>query len=59
MNWLELYNFLYNQANRLENIGKFNWQDQVKFKDQTTSKEFLIDNLVIDKENKCFLGLKN
>jgi hypothetical protein len=30
MTWLDLYNFLYEQANCSKNIGKFDWQQEIK-----------------------------
>lgn len=36
MTWLELYNFLNKQANSIENIGKFPWQETVKVWDWDT-----------------------
>ena len=46
MNWLELYNFLHQQANDLKNLGKFNWQAPVEVYDNQygeTSKADLIE----------------
>jgi hypothetical protein len=36
MNWLDLYNFLHNKANSIENVGKFPWQETVKVWDWDT-----------------------
>lgn len=36
MNWLDLYNFLHNKANAIENIGKFPWQETVQVWDWDT-----------------------
>lgn len=29
MTWLELYSFLYEKANNVKDLGKFNWQEPV------------------------------
>ncbi len=36
MTWLDLYNFLYEQANCSKNIGKFDWQQEIKVFDYGT-----------------------
>lgn len=36
MTWLDLYNFLHEQANNIQNIGKFPWQEEVKVFDFAT-----------------------
>jgi hypothetical protein len=36
MTWLDLYNFLYEQANCSKNIGKFDWQQTIKIFDYGT-----------------------
>lgn len=36
MTWLDLYNFLYEQANYSKNIGKFDWQQEIKVFDYGT-----------------------
>lgn len=36
MTWLELYNYLNEQANNTKNIGKFPWQEKVKVFDFAT-----------------------
>lgn len=33
MNWLDLYNFLHQRANDIKNLGKFDWQAEVKIYD--------------------------
>ena len=46
MNWLDLYNFLHQQANDLKNLGKFNWQAPVEVYDNQygeTSKADIIE----------------
>ena len=36
MTWLDLYNFLHEQANCSKNIGKFDWQQEIKVLDYGT-----------------------
>ena len=36
MNWLDLYNFLYQRANDVKNLGQFPWQEEVKVFDFAT-----------------------
>lgn len=36
MTWLDLYNFLNQQANEVKNFGKFPWQEQVHVFDFAT-----------------------
>jgi hypothetical protein len=43
MTWLELYNFLNKQANSIENIGKFPWQETVKVWDWDTLDYYTTD----------------
>ncbi len=45
--WLDLYNFLYNQANDTRNFGHFNWQSPVIVHDASTGEEFNCDTWVI------------
>lgn len=33
MTWLDLYNFLYQRANDVKNLGKFDWQAAVQVYD--------------------------
>lgn len=56
MNWLDLYNFLYQRANDLKNLGSFNWQAPVEVYDNQygeTSNADLIE-LYDDFGNKQF-----
>lgn len=46
MTWLDLYNFLHQRANDLQNLGTFNWQAPVEVYDNQygeTSKADLIE----------------
>ena len=36
MTWLDLHNFLHEQANCSKNIGKFDWQQEIKVFDYCT-----------------------
>ena len=33
MKWIDLYNFLYERANDMDNLGSFPWQDPVEIFD--------------------------
>ena len=35
MTWLDLYNFLHQRANDIKNLGKFDWQAEVKVYDNS------------------------
>lgn len=50
MTWLDLYNFLHDQANKFENIGTFNWNNPVMMYDASTGEEAYCDTLVIDND---------
>jgi len=59
LTWLDLYNFLYNQANDTRNFGHFNWQSPVIVHDASTGEEFNCDTWVIstnDGEDKIVLA---
>lgn len=43
MNWLDLYNYLYEQANNINNVGQFPWQEQVKVWDWETLEYYSTD----------------
>jgi hypothetical protein len=47
MTWLDLYNFLYAQANDIKNIGKINWQDPVMVYDTSTGDEINCDTWIL------------
>lgn len=47
MTWLDLYNFLYEQANSTKNFGRFNWQSPVIVHDANTGDEFDCDTYTI------------
>jgi len=47
LTWLDLFQFLNKQANEIENIGRFNWQDQVVIHDSNTGDEFTCDTYII------------
>lgn len=36
MTWLDLYNYLYERANDVKNLGQFPWQEEVKVFDFAT-----------------------
>lgn len=51
MTWLELYNFLNDQANKSSNIGKFNWAEKVKVFDFETLDCYNCDLMQFPGEN--------
>ena len=58
MTWLDLYNFLYSQANDIKNFGKINWQEPVMIHDANTGDEVHCDTRIVstdDGEEKLVL----
>ena len=51
MNWLDLYNFLYEKANDNKNFGKMNWQAPVMVHDASTGDELSCDTWIVSKED--------
>ena len=43
MTWLDLYNYLHQQANDLKNVGQFPWQENVEIFDFETLNYFPTD----------------
>lgn len=43
MKWIDLYNFLYEKANNIKDIGQFPWQEEVKVFDFGTLGYFSTD----------------
>ena len=41
--WLELYNFLNQQANNIKNVGQFPWQEEVQVFDFETLEYYSVD----------------
>jgi hypothetical protein len=53
MTWLDLYNFLYDQAHDFKNLGKFDWSSPVVIHDAETGDEHFCDTWMIsDKTNE-------
>ena len=48
MSWLDLYNFLYHQANDIRNLGKFDWNSAVVVHDANTGDEHYCDTYLFD-----------
>jgi hypothetical protein len=42
--WLDLYNFLYNKAHDLNNLGNFDWSATIKVVDPETGEEQIIND---------------
>lgn len=52
LTWLDLYNFLYQQANDTKNFGQFDWSSPVIIHDAETGSEYSCDTYFIsDKKN--------
>ena len=47
MTWLDLYNFLHDQANSIENIGLFDWSKPVTIHDAETGDEYACDTYFV------------
>lgn len=43
MTWLDVYNFLYERANDVKNLGSFPWQETVSVFDYETLEYYPID----------------
>jgi hypothetical protein len=41
--WLDLYNFLYNKAHDFPNLGKFNWNAEIRVLNGETGEEYSIE----------------
>jgi hypothetical protein len=58
MSWLDLYNFLYERANDMKNLGQFDWQSEVKVYDNAYGELFNADLIEFDYSNKKETYLK-
>lgn len=47
LTWLDLYNFLHNQANDTKNFGSFDWNQPVIIHDAETGDEYSCDTYYI------------
>lgn len=56
MTWLDLYNFLYNKANDLKNLGKFPWDENVEVFDFETLEYYPTDFITMP-DNKLSLSI--
>lgn len=54
MNWLDLYNFLYEKANDIKNPGSFPWQEEVSVFDFETLEYYPIDFTEMPDGKICF-----
>jgi len=57
MTWLELYNFLNEQANSIHNIGQFDWNKTVTIHNVETGDEYGCDTFYIDNDTNKKLVL--
>jgi hypothetical protein len=58
MTWLDLYNFLYERANDMKNLGKFDWQSEVKVYDNAYGGLFNSELIEFDYPQKKEIYLK-
>ena len=59
--WLQLYKELTDRANKITNIGKFNWQDAVIFRNEESGDEYplsLEQTTYADGSNRLILVCK-
>ena len=56
MKWIDLFQFLNERANDLENLGKFPWQEDVSVFDWETLRYYDIDVLEIS-DNQISFGI--
>lgn len=55
MTWLDLYNFLYRQANETANFGKFDWQAPVGIHHESTGDWGLLKEVSGDQREGWWL----
>ena len=56
MTWLQLYNFLYEKANDINNPGSFHWQENVQVFDFETLEYYPTDFIQMP-DNKISLSI--
>lgn len=56
MTWLDLYNFLYQRANDIHNLGSFPWQENVQVFDFETLEYYPTDFIQMP-DNKISLSI--
>jgi len=56
MTWLDLYNFLYERANDINNLGSFPWQENVQVFDFETLEYYPADFIQMP-DNKISLSI--
>ena len=57
MTWLDLYNFLHQQAHDFKNLGKFEWNEPVIIHDAYTGEENYCDTYFISSNDKEYAVL--
>ena len=57
MTWLDLYDYLNQQANQIKNIGKFPWQEKVTVFDWGTLDYYPVDFLQTLPDEKLSLSV--
>ena len=56
MKWIDLYNFLYDRANDINNLGNFPWQEPVEVFD-FNSLEYYSTDFIQMPDNKISLSI--
>jgi hypothetical protein len=57
MTWLDLFDFLNKQANDINNLGKFPWQEQVEVFDWETLDYYPADFIQMPSDSKISLAV--
>ena len=57
ISWLDLYNYLYDQAHDFDKMGKFNWQAEIVLHDAETGEEKGVNLFELD--NKTVLTINS
>ena len=57
MTWLDLFDFLNKQANDINNLGKFPWQEQVEVFDWETLDYYPADFIIMPSDSKISLAV--
>jgi len=52
LTWLDLYNYLHKEANDINTVGQFDWQDKVIVYDAKTGDEYFTDTLYLEENIK-------
>lgn len=50
MTWLDLYRYLNDQANKMENLGKLDWNSPIMVHDAETGQEYFCDTYIFNRQ---------